>query len=84
MSPDSTEISVRFKRRDRPGANAGSFQMKPQSAQLTRRQLIAGGVAALALPGCARRGADRPRIGLAFETLQTEYWEASWAKSASG
>lgn len=32
----------------------------------------------VALAGCGPSGRTRPRIGLAFETLQTEYWEASF------
>jgi ABC-type sugar transport system substrate-binding protein len=33
--------------------------------------------AALALAGCGGSGLGRPTIGVAFETLQTEYWVAS-------
>ena len=34
-------------------------------------------LAGLLLPGCGRRDDGILRIGVAFETLQTEYWVAS-------
>ncbi len=46
--------------------------------QPTRRELIAAGLASLLTVGCGQRGPRPTTIGLAFETLQTEYWEASF------
>jgi ABC-type sugar transport system substrate-binding protein len=46
--------------------------------KLSRREMIAASVASLLVPGCGGGGSSKPRIGLAFETLQTEYWDASY------
>lgn len=48
--------------------------------RLDRREWIGAALAAIGSAGC-QRGAAAPgrlRVGLAFETLQTEYWEASF------
>ena len=52
--------------------------MDRYNLRLTRRELIATGTASLLLSGCGARGSQQATIGLAFETLQTEYWEASF------
>lgn len=40
--------------------------------------MIAASVASLLVPGCGGGTSGRPKVGLAFETLQTEYWDASF------
>lgn len=45
---------------------------------INRREAIAGSLAALLTAGCGDQGlGGRPKVGVAFETLQTEYWLAS-------
>jgi len=46
---------------------------------LTRREMVNGCLATLVLSGCGKRSSgDSVTIGLAFDTLQTEFWEASF------
>lgn len=45
---------------------------------LSRRDAIGGTIAALLAAGCSPVSSGANRIGLAFETLQTEYWRSSF------
>jgi ABC-type sugar transport system substrate-binding protein len=45
---------------------------------LSRREALQALAAACLLPGCGQSGARGLRVGVAFETLQTEYWVASF------
>lgn len=46
--------------------------------RLNRRELLTRSLATALIAGCGEHKAGATTIGLAFETLQTEYWEASF------
>lgn len=46
--------------------------------KLSRRTWLAGMAATYLMTGCQRSASSKTSVGLAFETLQTEYWDASF------